>query len=333
MDSIGNPPPLTQVARHGNAPVERLEFHLSSVCDQKCVFCSESERMKTYARHPISYDSVVKTLIRKRRDRCSHVTFTGGEPTLYPRFPDVLNAAKRLGYRTYITTDASRLANPNYAKQVLPFLDEICISIHADTAAVHDNLAESKGSFERVLAAFENIGRAKPMPYVLTNTVVTQLNINKITATIEFLTKFRIIRHCTISNLAPDGDALKNFLALAPRLSQIAALAKPLARISKENGVTVRFFGVPLCLLGSDWDLPNDLHWSPRVTVERGMVGEKIGLREIHSPNPGRMRFYAPKCASCHIREISCFGVFKTYYEHYGDGELVPVSRSPILCR
>jgi MoaA/NifB/PqqE/SkfB family radical SAM enzyme len=252
------------------------------------------------------------------------VTFTGGEPTLHPRFPDVLKAAKRLGYRTYITTDASRLANPGYAARVLPFLDEICVSIHADTAELQDMLAKSPGSFARVNAAFRNICAARPLPYLLTNTVITQLNIHRVVATVEWLSGLGFVRHCTLSNLAPDGDGLANFDKLACRLSDISGLARPISAISKRKGIVVRFFGVPLCILGKDWALPNDLHWSPRVTIERGMVDGRVGLHEIESANPGRMRFYSPKCASCQLRERACFGIFNKYYERFGDEELCP---------
>jgi organic radical activating enzyme len=318
-------PPPSQVETHAGKTIERLEIHISSVCGQACVFCSESRRMETFQKHPISYESMIKTLIRKRQDGCKHVTFTGGEPTLYPHLPRVLKAAKKLGYRTYITTDASRLSQKNYASKVIPLLDEICISIHSNKAATHDILAKTPGSFKRVLAAFSHIATASPQPYLLTNTVLTRFNIDQISETVEFLAQSGIVRHCTISNLAPDGAGLKNFEKIACRLRQMTPLTKSLSDISRRTGIVVRFFGTPLCVLGNDWDLPNDLHWTPRVTVERGMVGGQVGLHEIFSPHPGRMRFYAPKCKNCSLREKSCFGVFRKYYNLYGEDELKPL--------
>lgn len=323
IDSL-SPPPKSQVETHAGKIIERLEIHISSVCGQSCVFCSESRRMEAFASHPISYESMVKTLIRKRKDGCNHVTFTGGEPTLYPHLPKALQLAKKLGYRTYITTDASRLSQGDYASRTLPFLDEICISIHSYKAETHDALAKTPGSFKRVLSAFNHIAAASPQPYLLTNTVLTRFNIDQIVKTVEFLAQSGIVRHCTISNLAPDGAGLKNFEEISCRISQIRPLAQSLSDISKKMGIVVRFFGTPLCVLGDDWTLPNDLHWTPRVTIERGMVAGQVGLHEIFSPHPGRMRFYAPKCANCSLREKSCFGIFRKYYNLYGEEELAP---------
>ncbi len=296
---------------------------MSSACDQRCPFCSESERMARYARDPISYGSIVRILIRERRRGFDHVTFTGGEPTLHPRFADVLRAAKRLGYRTYVTSDGTRFSDERFARETLPLLDEICLSIHGDRPAVHDPLVGSPGSFERLMRAVRLIEKASPRPYLLTNTVITRPNLDRIAATVRFLAGLGPVRHCTVSNLAPDGDGLKNFAALAVSLREIGALAPALAETARRAGVTVRVFGVPLCVLGERFDLPNDLHWAPRVTVERGRVDGRVGLQEIYSPHPGRLRFYAPRCRGCAWRE-GCFGVFKSYYDRFGDGELEP---------
>lgn len=303
--------------------IERLELHLP-LCDQRCLFCSESGRFKAYARYQISYASIIRTLARKRRDGCVHITFTGGEWTVWPRFPEVLRAAKRIGYRTYLVTNGSRLSRPEYAREIIPYLDDVCLSIHSDTPQVHDILARSPGSFSRVMAALWQIARFSPRPNLFTNTIVSRLNLSRIIGTVEMLAGLGFVRHCTISNLVPDGAALENFLDVIPRLTEIADLAGPLNEISRRTGVEIRFSAMPVCLLGERWDMPNDLYWSPSVTVERDMVGGRVGLREIQNPNPGRMRFYAPKCANCGLREKFCFGIFKTYYERYGDAELRP---------
>ncbi|MBI4051091.1 MAG: radical SAM protein [Elusimicrobia bacterium] len=296
---------------------------MSSICDQACVFCSESVRMAQFARHPISCANIVKTLIRKKRDGCNHVTFTGGEPTLHPKFLEILQAAKRLGYTTYATSDGSRLASKEFALKALPLLDELCLSVHGDCPGVHDPLAKSPGSFARVMEAIAHISSVSKKPYLLTNTVVTQANLGSIESTIHLLTHLSPVRHCTISNLAPDGEALKNFTDLAVRLKELKEMAPRLYQIARERGAVLRFFGVPLCMLGEEWDLPNDLHWSPRVTVERGMVEGQVGLQEITSFHPGRLRVFAPKCEGCRVKG-KCFGVFQTYLKRYGDEELIP---------
>lgn len=296
---------------------------MSYICDQACVFCSESSRMEAFAASPISYANIVRTLARKRKDGCRHVTFTGGEPTLHPRIIDALAAAKRLGYTTYMTTDASKLANADFAARCLPLLDEVCISLHGDSPEVHDALAASPGSFQRVMTAIAAVAAAPKKPYLLINVVLTRSNISRVPALVRLLAGLGPVKHCTISNLAPDGAALPRLAEIQAPLAEIETLAGTLSRISAETGLVVRFFGVPLCLMGGDWNLPNDLHWTPRVTVERGLVDGKPGLQEIHSPHPGRLRFYAPACEGCTMRD-RCFGVFKAYYDIFGDGELKP---------
>lgn len=319
--AAGELPPASEVELH-TGPIRRFEFHISAICDQKCTFCSEAVRMKTYQREPISYRDMIETLIRKRRDGCEHVTFTGGEPMIVPKFLDVLSAAKRLGYKTYATTDGSQLADPKFAAAAYPLFDELCISIHASNAALHDELGGAPGSFAKVQKAVENLERLGAGTYLFSNTVVVQRNLHDIEATVAMLAGWKPLRHLTISNLAPDGAALKNFDSLVPRLRDIGALVPKIAKIARAAGKKMRFFGVPLCFFGRDWDLPNDLHWTPRVTVERGTTDGKVGLHEIVSPHPGRLRAYSPKCKTCAVSD-RCWGVFKKYLDHFGDEELV----------
>ena len=92
--------------------MNRLEFHMAYVCTNRCVFCSEKDRMRRFRRYPITRRAVERVLKEKREEGFQHVTFTGGEPTLFPRFWQVLRFAKDLGYRTLVITNGSALAIP-----------------------------------------------------------------------------------------------------------------------------------------------------------------------------------------------------------------------------
>lgn len=299
----------------------RLELHLSYECDQRCLFCSESGRMARWRRAPIRIEEVARTLVERRKAGFDHVTFTGGEPTAHPLLELSLALARRLGYRTYLTTNGRRFADGAYARGVLPLVGELCLSVHGPNAASHDACSRTPGSFARVMRALENIERHGAGTRLLTNTVATRLNWDRLEETLAFLRARTKVGHCLVSNVAPEGRAARAYARLAVPLSEWRARVPALARLFDGSGVALRFFGLPLCVLGGRRDLSNDAHFSPRTTVERRMVDGRAGLAAIVSLDASRARRKPAICAAC-AHAPSCAGAFARYLDAFGDGEL-----------
>ena len=140
------------INEHGRA-MERLELHLTYVCPEKCVFCSEEHRMQKYKKFPVTWGRVAKTLRLHASRGVKNVHFTGGEPTIHPKFVSVLRLAKKLGLRTSIGTIGTMLSKEKFALEALPFLDEALFSLHGHLPEIHDPLTQREGSFERVVKA------------------------------------------------------------------------------------------------------------------------------------------------------------------------------------
>lgn len=304
-------------------PPRRLEVHLSYACRQACLFCSEAARMERWRDSPVTPRELAEVLVGKRRAGFDHVTFTGGEPTLHPAFLGALKAARRLGFRVYVTSNGGSLAQPAFAERALPLIDELCLSVHGDDAASHDACSRVPGSFAKVQRALGLARRHAPRLYVLTNTVVTLRNVARVPALLERLDREPAVRHCLLSNVAPEGRAETDYERLAVPLSRWRALAPSLAAVAARGRTVVRVFGLPLCVLGAARPLSNDLYWSPRVTVERCEKGAGAGLAEIASDAPTRRRVRPPGCAACPARG-ACGGVFDRYAELFGTAELAP---------
>lgn len=301
----------------------RLELHLSYTCGQRCGFCSESVRMARWRHAPLKGEEISAVLLKRRKAGFNHVTFTGGEPTAHPLLPAALGAARKLGFRTYLTTNGGLFAREDYAREVLPLLDEICLSLHGPDAGLHDDAAGTPGSFKRAMQALENIERHGAGAYLLTNTVVTRRNWDRLEETLALLTSHPKIRHCLLSNVAPEGRAAFAYRSLAVPLAAWRERIPALSRPFESNGVVLRLFGLPLCVLGDRHELSNDAHFSPRVTVERRGVNGKPGLAAIASSDASRRRSKPVSCRSCESRG-DCAGVFDRYLAAYGSSELTP---------
>lgn len=73
---------------------------LTNRCNLKCPICFANANSAGYVYEP-DYDTVVKMLQMLRNQRpvpCPAVQFSGGEPTIHPRFFDIIKAAKQMGF-------------------------------------------------------------------------------------------------------------------------------------------------------------------------------------------------------------------------------------------
>lgn len=301
--------------------MNRLEFHISYRCVNKCSFCSEYDRMERFKKNPVSFNEIKKELILKRKAGFDFVNFTGGEPTVHPDFLGIIKFAKNLGYRIYVGTNGSMMAKKVFCEKAVPFLDEVSFSVHGHNAALHDNLSGRKGAFGDIVAAIDNVDKFG-FANKFANIVVVKDNFESLEKILEFLGK-RKFKQALFSNLAPEGMGLKRYADLSVRIGDWRKKVPKLAKISEKYNISLRFFGLPLCALGGYEFLSNDLFWDARLTTERADKSGAIGLVDVKSGAPDRNRVKTKACGGCSCGKI-CFGVFAEYVKNFGDKELKP---------
>ncbi|HHO49597.1 MAG TPA: radical SAM protein [Deltaproteobacteria bacterium] len=309
--------------------MERLELHVTYTCPERCLFCSEEHRMASFRRLPVTWGRVATVLRTHAARGVRAVHLTGGEPTIHPRFVDILRLAKKLGMRTSVGTIGTMLSRPDFARRALPLLDEALFSLHGPDAATHDAMTRRPGSFEQVTAAIRLArdsstgGGTGGGTGVYINTVITRHNVQRLPETAALAHDLGAAL-LIVSNTTPEGAALDAYEALAVPLD---TLARILPRVpERARDTVVRFFGVPMCLLGEHRMLSNDLHWDPRVTVEWGQQGDKVVLDGIYSWTPARRRAHVASCGGCAVQEL-CTGVYERYAELWPVDALQPLPR------
>jgi MoaA/NifB/PqqE/SkfB family radical SAM enzyme len=300
--------------------MERLELHLTYTCAERCIFCSEQQRMKQFSRFPVTWGRVAKVLRMHASRGVRGVHFTGGEPSIHPRFIDALRLARKLGMRTSMGTIGTMLSRPDFAQKVMPHLDEALFSIHGPDAATHDALTRRAGSFERVTAAMKLSKELNPDFSAFVNTVLTRDNLEALPDTVALSADLGA-ELVVISNTTPEGGGYEAYETLAVPLRD---LQRVLARVPERAGnAIVRVFGVPMCILGEHHMLSNDLHWDPRVTVEWQSAPGKVVFGGLYSWAPDRKRVHAPECDGCSWKTV-CSGVFDRYAELWPTDALKP---------
>ncbi|MCM2304676.1 MAG: radical SAM protein, partial [Elusimicrobia bacterium] len=301
----------------------RMELLIGYACGQECAFCMESDRMEEFAAAPLSIAEIVRALAVQRRRGVESVSFCGsGEPTFHPRLADALKAAKTLGYETELISNGSRLAEPEHARRLLPWVDRLWLSLHGDDAASHDRLTRRPGSFAKLRRAFA-AARAGKGPRLGSVTVVTRENRDRVAA-IARLALEEGAREVQLTQVVPMGRAEKDYARLAVPYSWWRENVPALAELARRHGARLSCAGVPLCALGEHWPLSREKDLALTVSVDRTRSGGRPALRTeelLPRAEAASTRVKPEACAAC-LRREECIGVPRPHLAAFGEGDL-----------
>jgi len=155
---------------------------LTNRCNLTCPVCFANANAAGYLYEP-DFETVRKMLQALRDERpspCRIVQFSGGEPTIYPRFFDVLRLAKEMGFsHTQIATNGLKFTSLEFAERCkeaglhtlyLQF-DGVCDDIYRRT--------RGESLWEKKLQCIENVKKAG-LKVVYVPTIVKGLNDHQI---------------------------------------------------------------------------------------------------------------------------------------------------------
>jgi len=80
----------------------------------------------------------------------------GGEPTLYPDFPELVKKARTLGFEVGVVTNGSRLPAPGLAEALVQWVSYVRVSIDGPTPETHYRIHGSR-DFAEIVAGVERL--------------------------------------------------------------------------------------------------------------------------------------------------------------------------------
>ena len=195
---------------------------LTNRCNLKCPVCFANANAAGYVFEP-SYDQIAGGLQMLREQRpipVNAIQLSGGEPTIYPKFHEVLREANRLGFtQVQVATNGIRMANEP------KFLDE------AATAGLHtiylqfdglrdENYKKTRGvalleTKKRVIANVRALPKEKRPSVVLVPTIVKTFNDDQVGEIIKYaiengdVIKGINFQPVSLSGRIPDEDRRK----------------------------------------------------------------------------------------------------------------------------
>ncbi len=206
-----------------SAPVFAVQWHITNACDLRCKHCYD--RSKT---SPPAFDAALKVLddlydFCKARFVRGQVTFTGGNPFLYPQFIELYRAAAERGFALAI------LGNPTPRGKIEALLSiqtPRFFQVSLEGLREHNDEIRGVGHYDKVMAflpLLRELGVFASVMLTLTKDNITQVLplADKLAGVADSFTFNRLSQVGEGANLElPEKEAYAEFLAAYTKAAQ-----------------------------------------------------------------------------------------------------------------
>lgn len=207
-------------------------IELLNGCNFKCKWCFANAKSKGSR---MSKETAFKLIDYFADNGLKQITFSGGEPLLYPHIKDVISYAHDYGFIIHMNTNGYF-----FKKQIARELKERGLSqfetnIDSMNPQKHDYIRGKKGSFYRAVKAIKN-GVEVGLNCVM-QTVLTKKNEDEIFDIFEFAHSLGVQRSRVWDMTPSDGVAKENMDTLDLRPTNYIETLKKLTEFALSKGV------------------------------------------------------------------------------------------------
>ncbi len=307
-------------------PEQRLHITTSLGCNNRCVFCVDSQfEQKDLRKNVGATENILRNL---KKNKTRQVLFTSGEPTLNPKLLFYIRLAKKSGFeKISLITNGRKLKDKALCRALLGAgLGQIGISIHGSNKSTHDKITARPGSFDETLAALKNLSRLKGKYDFELNVhyTITRFNAGDIFKFIKLIVSIKNIQGIIFNVVRPYGRARDNFDSVMPDYSKVGQeFGEALSRTGKIAGfenrnLRININDIPLCVMAE--------YGRYLGSCERMLIKNYHFLRE-KSANWLDEKIKRKECLKCAQNEF-CPGIYGYYIKKRGWSEFIPIKNA-----
>jgi len=227
-------------------------IEVTDACNLNCIWCYANSGFGSGGqRRHMPFEKLKRLLARLSAGGVRQITFSGGEPTMYPHIKDAVKEAKDMGFVVHMNTNGL-LMTPELAGELKRLgLSQIQTNIDSISPEKHDRIRGLAGSFQKSLMALKNAKDAGMT--AVCQTVLTSMNEG------EIMDIFRLARgigvqRCRLWDMTPSEGIAKNNAGIAP--SNYALSLERLYELSLDMGLQAIESGEPMFPLDRKISVP-----------------------------------------------------------------------------
>lgn len=138
-----------------------LWLEITRHCNLTCAHCYASSRPSLPVTERMKFADWCRVLDEARAVGCRRVQFIGGEPTVHPDLPRLLEHARRVGFRHCEVFTNATLLRDDLVHTFVRLGVFVHFSFYSFDPAVHDQITGRKGSFERTVEGLRELVRRR----------------------------------------------------------------------------------------------------------------------------------------------------------------------------
>ena len=301
----------------------KADIKLGYTCNNRCIHCVIADQRDRALQLRGSTDRTtqeyVSELLDAKRRGLSDVIFTGGEPTIRKDLLQLMHKARTLGLRVHVQTNGRILAYRAMVEKAAPLQAIWCVALHGPTAAVHDGIVGIPGAFDQTLRGLQNLREFKQ--HVLGKVVISKLNVPHLAEIVGLLASVGA-EHVNLAFPHALGSAREHFDEVVPTYTDLAPELRR-AVAAHASAIEISIEAVPPCVLPGHKKHLTEYEFSPRhqPAVHTQLDMETSDWHEARREQKQK----GENCQQCRYDAV-CEGPWKEYVEHFGAGELVPLT-------
>ena len=183
-------------------PLSKLVLVLTTRCNLDCGYCF-TRRYKW----DIAIEDAIRFLVQARDRGATQVSLTGGEPSLYDHFDDVVHAAVDLGMGVSAISNGWDWTDDRLERFVGAPGTSLCLSLEGRDPELHDTI-RGRGSHATLLSFLQRVREKAPPGYPIAGIVVaTRENIDRLDDLAAWALDDLRLSSLRIDRVVPSGNA------------------------------------------------------------------------------------------------------------------------------